>query len=269
MAIQKVQFTVIQSICAVHLQHKYFYALMRLLHKYCLLLIILLYAHPNALAQGKTKANEEKKLIQLMEALKKADGYSYRIGIQSAIAGDTQKTPLQIKLNYADQSRFIIYSKSENELFFLCSEGQFKVDNIHKTAYFKAFESDSALAETKNLYLKQMAVVMDSLFLTNATIADKKVTKKNIFYRLSYPPYSAIQSFNILARLADNMPEKIQYTIDQNSNPDPNSIKIRQYLTMDQYKKEMPKDLFEILANTRQLYQYLNTKYPSYTIQKL
>jgi hypothetical protein len=220
-------------------------------------------------AQKNTKAKDDKKLLELFDVLKNADGYSYQIAVQSSIAGDTQKTLLQTRINYASKSAFIIYSKTENELFFLCSKGQFRVEKDKKTVYYKTYDNDSILAQMKHYYAQQMAIAMDSIFLTDALIAQKKTINKNVFYQLIYPPYAVVKDFNILARNSDGMPERLQYTIEQASNPNANSIRVRQQLTMDHYRHAMPEEVKKLVTDTKDLFQFLQQKYAGYTLNKI
>lgn len=232
------------------------------------LLMLLLPFAVMATAQNATKAKDDKKLIELFTKLKNADGYTYQISMQYTIAGDTQKSPLQKRIHYVSRSSFVMYSKTENELFFLCSKGQFSVDNAQKTVYYKIFDQESERTKMKEYIELQTNTLFDSVFLNNATIAQKKTTKKNIFYKLSYPPGASIKEFSILAHLADAMPEKITYTTIQDSNPSPDAIKICQYLTMDHYQQTMPDEVQKLLLEAQDLNQFLQKKYSGYTIQK-
>lgn len=220
-------------------------------------------------AQKPLKATQDKKLVELFKGIKNADGFTYRIKVQSSIAGDTQQTPAISSVNYCSQSAFIMYSQSEQELMLLSNKGQFKVDHHKKIVYYKVFDTDGALDSAKLLYLTQMGNVFDSFFLSSATITQKKMTKKNVFYHLTYPASSLIKEFKILARLSDGIPENVSYVLDRLANESAQPLMIRQRLTMDHYQHSMPDEVRLLLAESKDIVSFLQKKYAGYNLQKI
>lgn len=222
-----------------------------------------------AAAQHHKAAKDDKELVALFTGFKKADGYTYHISAESVLVGSTQKAPLKSSISYASLSDFIGYSRSDEGLIFLCDKGQFKVDNAQKTVWYKLFSNDTLLSSTRQSYLQQMSSVLDSIFLADASIVQQKKTKTTCSYRLAYPPTAAMKECNIIFRLSDGMPENIDYTVERTvhfSNP---VVKMRQRLKMDHYQHSMPDEVRALLADSQDLYHYLQQKYQGYTFKKI
>jgi hypothetical protein len=220
-------------------------------------------------AQHGPKAKDDKQLVGIFAGLTKIDGYAFHITQRSSLVEDTQKAVTVTMNNYQSKDAFVMYSNSDNGLLFLSERGQFKVDYAKKSVYYRLFDNDSLLASAKQQYTGQFQNVLDSLFLADAVILQKKETKKNVSYRLKYPEQSTVKAFNIVLRLSDAIPETVSYTIDRPLNANTKGIWVRQQLTIDHYQHGMPEEVRSLIAATKNLYPYLQQKYAGYTLQKI
>lgn len=230
---------------------------------------LLFWSPVRLVAQGKPKASADKALMQLLENVRQADGYAYTTRVQSTVVGDTQKSPVQTTFSYGSRSAFVMYAKSETELVFLCSKGQFKVDETHKEVYYKLFQNDAELNEVKQLYLDQVAGSFDSVFLTGAVVKRKKLTKARAEYELVYPATAAMKSFKMQVKLPGGTPERMEYAIERPLNQHTHPMMIIQKMTMDQYSTQMPREVTQLLAASEDLQGYLERKYASYALRKI
>jgi hypothetical protein len=235
---------------------------------------LLLTQPQEAAAQGNAK--EDKTLVGLLDQLSEADGYTYQVNIFSEVVGKAKEKELMKMTNYQSRQSFIVYSKTDDILLFLCENGQFRVNHKEKEVFYAAFPKDAAaLNEKKEALIKQFSsYAVGSYFLDAATIAGKTAGKLNITYKLRYPETSMIRDMLIDYNVKTSFFNRLQYTVEK---PISGSASLetgkpavmRQKVVMDGYVQAVPSQVRQLLESTRNLRSYLEQTYKGYQIQTI
>ncbi len=225
---------------------------------------------------GATPAREDRKLLELFAELNEADGYTYQISMSSQIVGDNKPKEIVKMVNYQSRKAFVIYSKSDEALIFLCGNGQFRINPKDKQIFYAQFPTDPAVLQRyKNNMLAQFSAnAVDSFFLNGATITSKAATKNKLSYHLSYSPQSLIKDLIIEYDLQKSFFTSISYSVDK-PMPGSESLKtgkismMRQKVIMDHYESRTPPEVAQLLLATKDLQGYLERSYKGYKIEKI
>ena len=114
----------------------------------------------------------------------------------------------------------------------------------------------------------------DSIFLTAARIASYQENERQISYRLKYPAESMIQSMNISFQ-KNAFFNNISYTLKRQMPPQTRDAsssavpEVLQQIVMNNYTRDMPEGLKEIIAADHDLHKYLDAHYPGYKLTNL
>lgn len=205
-------------------------------------------------------------LRDVFRRISAADGYHYQVSVRSLMS-DTQKLAPVITENYQSRSRFLIWSRSDEAVFFVCEQGQFRVDHNLKTIWYKQYSGAALLAELRQAYDLQGTGLLDSLFLNGAVVRKKTSAGGKISYKLSYPGHMMLRDLDLVYVPRDSFISSLSYTMDRPMGKSP--VRIRQVVTMDHYKKEIPEEVKRLLSAAADLEQWLKQSYNGYSLQKI
>jgi hypothetical protein len=234
--------------------------------RYLLPVLCLLFCCNSAEAQR--DADKDEQLRDIFHRIAAADGYHYRVSV-STVARDTQKLAPAVTENYQSREQFLIWSSSAEALFFVCPNGQFRVDHINKAIFYKQYNGDQELAEARNAYDAATSGLLDSFFLKGAVVDRKTTVKGKLNYRLSYPHHDMLRSLNLVYIPGDSFIRSLSYILERPLNAKAARIGLRQVVTMDHYKKEMPAEVRRLLSQAGDLEQFLKGAYTGYSLQKI
>ena len=221
-------------------------------------------------------ARADNKLVEIVEQLNQADGYTYQVVVSSVIVGDPKEKTVMRMTNYQSRKSFVVYSKTDEMILFICDNGQFRVNFKDKMIYYAAFSKDpAALQQQREKLLAQFdSYSVQSFLLDNASVSGKTNGRKNLVYKLTYPGSSMIKNLTIDYDLSASFFNSITYTIEKpiagsesltTSEP---SI-IRQMVLMDHYVKTVPTVVTQLVEGTKDLQSYLESNYKGYQLKKL
>jgi len=234
-----------------------------------IIIAILMVAAQPVLAVMANNSGNKRQLKTMFELLKKEDNYACEITITSELEGDkkAQKDTVHMT-NYQSRQGWVMFTRSDNDLFFASKKGQFRVNKKRKTAYYTVFENDSVATEVIKTYSNpQLVGLIDSFFLGKATSVDRRQEKAGIHFVLKYPDESSIKEMHLVYNTRDAAFVSISYTYER-VLPDGHA-KMLQRIQMNHYRHEMPAEVSLLIANTADLHGYLLTTYKGYTIKAI
>ena len=221
-------------------------------------------------------AREDHKLVEMVEQLNQADGYTYQVVISSVIVDNPKETSLMRMTNYQSRKTFVVYSKTDEMMLFICDNGQFRVNYKDKTIYYAAFPKDpAALQQQKDKLLAHFdSYSVQSFLLDNASVSGITSGKKNVVYKLTYPASSMIKNLAIDYDPGAAFFNSIIYTIEKpiagsESLTTSQPSVIRQTVVMDHYVKSVPGIVTQLIDGTKDLQSYLESNYKGYQLKKL
>lgn len=221
-------------------------------------------------SQAGGNASSDKELVDLLSKIKTADGYCYNVKVVSQVLGDNKSETMKMT-NYQSRDQFVIYTKSDDAFFFLCRNGQFRVNVKEKTVYYHQFDSTAELTDLQKEWSAPLVGgLVDSFFLLNAKIAEKKKDKKTTHYKLKYTEDSGLKETNVTYNLQTSFFSTISYSFQRTRVfPGNKTVVIKQDVTMDNYRKKAPEDLQSLISDTKNMLAYLQNAYKGYVIKPI
>lgn len=237
------------------------------------LFLLFLAAPLPATASG--DARNDKGLTAILAKLNEADGYTYTVSVSSEIIGRPGEKEVTKMVNYQSKKSFILYSKTDDMLLFLCDAGQFRVNIKDKEVYYAEFSRDPAVLQQQKTQMMAAfaAMSVDSFFLNGASVAGKADTKARVTYKLKYEPESMIRELVIDYNPQTAFFTSIQYSVEKaiagSSAPGQQPELVLQKVLMDHYVREIPVEVKQLLTDTRELKAYLERTYKGYHIERI
>lgn len=221
-----------------------------------------------ALAVSPVAVSDKQILAGLFEVFKKQDNYSYQATIISKVEGANTKADTIHMLNYQSKQDFVLYSRSEHDLFFMNKAGQFRVNKKLQTIYYVLYKNEAESAEAMKAYASpQVAQLIDSFFIGKATSITRKSEKTQVRFLLKYPEQSMIRDMSVVYSTRDSFFKSIHYTMARPSSD--GRTQVIQSLLMDHYESKMPEEVRELIDRSSDLHGYLLTTYKGYTIKAI
>ncbi len=241
----------------------------------CRLLVFLL-SLLSLTARAGQPAAEDRQLQEFLSRLSDAEGCAYQASITSQITGNKKEQEAMHMYNYQSRKAFIVYSKSEDALVFICEHGQLRVNPKEKTAYYAQYPTDTAaLHQLKNRMLSRFSADMVSSFLlSGATISSKTINKGLISYKLTYAPEATLTGCSIICDQQRATVVSISYTMQRPIEGsagfgDNQASVMQQKVNMDHYEQKIPADVTNLLTDTKDIRAYLERNYQGYKIEKI
>jgi len=213
-------------------------------------------------------SNKIQPLDSLMLQLKNADGYAYDITVLSWLP-DKKHPDTTLMTNYQSRKDIVLYAASGKDLFFLCSHGQFRIDDAGKVIYFHPIKDTAELAALQHDWQDPGQLgLLDSFFLKNARVAEQKNKAGKTKYVLKYPADMLLQQATFSYDQAKRFFTAISYTMVRPLNvPGRADLKANQQVTMNNYRQHPPPLVPLLLAQGDHLQDYLQQHYKNYSLR--
>ncbi|MFA6152124.1 MAG: hypothetical protein WC716_12435 [Chitinophagaceae bacterium] len=242
-------------------------------NKIVLLTLLLIPASCLLYAQKLNPAGSDIELCAMINKIKMADSVSYTAETQTFLTNEPQKvTKIATRFFQIKGERAVIYTKTDNELFFFNHSGQFKVNHTAKTIQYRLFESDSIFKEYLNTYTDYGNDKIDSFFLKDAYVFTKKVKGKLISYQLKYEKQVHPKEIKLCYQAGLTLPDSVSYTLEQpywGSEDPSNPIFVSQKVVAFNYRKQIPSEVVTIMTHAKDLLQFIKNEYKTYTLQAI
>ncbi len=222
-------------------------------------------------AAGANNPYEDKELMYIINWIKQADNYTYELCIKSEMKYGTKDSAAQYALIYTSHADSVRYVCGTDECSFLNKEGMFKVHRKTKQVGYRQFRSDTLIHRIMETAANDGAgKQVDSIFLLGATIRQRTKLGNVVSYKLGYRSDYMIKSMEIAFDTHAKKLISMSYVLERYLNGiHADAALVRQTVRMSQYRHQQPADLQHILLKSKELKQYLESTYASYSIHTL
>lgn len=235
--------------------------------KATLLMLLWILSAPLLKAAPPRAAMKDTVLVSLIKKLQDTEGYTYNTTITNTLLSEPSVKKVEKMTTYSSLTDFVNYSRSEASLFFMCDRGQIRVDHGERTIYFLAYNDSSLNSAKKMTAVMRNTMQMDSFFLAEALVDNRKEQAGKVSYQLTYPETSMLRSMT-LSYQKGKFFDKISYRVDRRAGYLTDDL-VRQDVIMDSYVLGMPQEVRSLLAEKHDLTTYLSRTYPGYELKTL